>query len=396
MKKANGMIAVGLIFAFAFTNVAVHGWADGRPSVTKDERSPVSTKETVAPDVEKAGKEKPESFKPVAIAGKSADETEVKKKKFPWLIVGGAVVAGAAVAVLLLTKKKNSSSATKGNIQVESTPTGAKIYLDGSDTGKTTNSTIYDVAAGTHSVKLVLPGFDDYEQSVTVKGGQTVTVTAIFNLKEIEMIRVPGGTFMMGSDSSEAELDEKPVHQVTVSSFEIGKYEVTQAEWEAVMGSKPSSFAGSRLPVERVNWIDVQEFIQKLNQMTGKNYRLPTEAEWEYACRAGSTGDRYGPIDSIAWYHNNSGDKTHEVGLLAPNAFGLYDMLGNVWEWVADWYGPYSPGAEINPKGPSSGTSRLNRGGSWGGILGSVRASNRFDDRATTRASSTGFRLARD
>ena len=128
------------------------------------------------------------------------------------------------------------------------------------------------------------------------------------------------------------------------------------------MGSNPSQFTGSRLPVENVSWDDVQIFIQKLNVATGKQYRLPTEAEWEYACRAGTTEDRYGSIDSIGWHLGNSGFRTHEVGGKTPNGFGLYDMLGNVWEWCADWFGPYPAESITNPKGPASGKNRVGRG----------------------------------
>jgi formylglycine-generating enzyme required for sulfatase activity len=215
----------------------------------------------------------------------------------------------------------------------------------------------------------------------------------------IEMVRIPGGTFMMGSESSEAISNERPVHPVTVSGFEIGKYEVTQAEWASVMGGAHPSFfktGGDTLPVEKVSWNDVQGFIRKLNQKTGLRYRLPTEAEWEYACRAGTTGDRYGSIDSIAWYYGNSGGRTHEVGGKTPNGFGLYDMLGNVLEWCQDWYGVYSAGAQNNPPGAGSGSSRVYRGGSWNHFAQYARASLRRDRTPSYRDLDLGFRLARD
>ena len=186
-----------------------------------------------------------------------------------------------------------------------------------------------------------------------------------------EMVRVEGGTFRMGATSEqedEADDDEKLVHSVTLSSYYIGKTEVTQALWQAVMGSNPSHFKGADLPVEFVTWNECQEFIQKLNRLTGSNFRLPTEAEWEFACRGGnnSRGHKYSgsnDIDNVAWYWDNSGRKTHPVATKAPNELGIYDMSGNVWEWCADWYGGYSSSAQTNPKGPYGGSGRVYRGG---------------------------------
>jgi formylglycine-generating enzyme required for sulfatase activity len=210
----------------------------------------------------------------------------------------------------------------------------------------------------------------------------------------IEMVRIPGGTFMMGSEFGESE--EKPAHQVTVNGFYLGKYEVTQAEWESVMGSNPSSKMGSRRPVEMVSWNDIQSYIQKLNAATGQRYRLPTEAEWEYACRAGTTGDHYGELKSIAWADRPLGGGTYPVGGKEPNAFGLYDMLGNVEEWCQDWYGAYSAGAQNNPTGAASGSRRVDRGGSWIDDAGRARASSRGHGGPSDKYNSLGFRLARD
>ncbi len=185
------------------------------------------------------------------------------------------------------------------------------------------------------------------------------------------MVFVPGGSFQMGSDDGED--DEKPVHTVQLDDFYIGKYEVTQKQWREVMGENPSSFQGcDDCPVEQVSWNDVQEFIQKLNAQTGQNYRLPTEAEWEYAARGGQKSQGYqyagsNNIDEVAWYDGNSGRKTHPVGQKRPNELGLYDMSGNVREWCSDWYGSdyYASSPEFNPRGPASGSSRVVRGGSW-------------------------------
>ena len=184
----------------------------------------------------------------------------------------------------------------------------------------------------------------------------------------MEFVWIPAGEFRMGSTSAEADSDEQPVTQVRISQgFWLGKYEVTQAEWQAVMGSNPSGFSGcGRCPVERVSWEDAQAFTRTLNTQAGRAvYRLPTEAEWEYAARAGTTGDRYGTVDAIAWYYENSGDRTHPVGGKTPNAWGLHDMLGNAWEWVDDWYGDYPGGVVTDPTGPGSGSGRVNRGCGW-------------------------------
>jgi formylglycine-generating enzyme required for sulfatase activity len=213
----------------------------------------------------------------------------------------------------------------------------------------------------------------------------------------IEMVFVEGGEFIMG----DAELEDAPPHKVTVSSFYIGKYPVTQAQWEAVMGNNPSEFKNcENCPVENVSWYDCQGFIQKLNAKTGKTYRLPTEAEWEYAARGGkrSKGYKYAgsnEIEAVAWYGGNSNDKTHPVGQKKPNELGIYDMTGNVWEWCCDWYGEsyYNSSPGNNPKGPESGRYRVLRGGSWGNFAESCLVAGRNDWDPGRRGDYLGFRL---
>jgi len=186
---------------------------------------------------------------------------------------------------------------------------------------------------------------------------------------------IPLGTFLMGCSPGDSECfdEEKPAHQVTISEgFWMGQTEVTLEAWQRVMGTNPSRFKGPKLPVESITWEEARSYCEKVGM------RLPTEAEWEYAARAGSTGSRYGEIGQIAWYNSNSGGKTHEVGQKQANAWGLHDMLGNVWEWVEDWYAEqYPPGAATDPRGPSSGTLRVLRGGSWGFNSRYTRASGR-------------------
>ncbi len=234
----------------------------------------------------------------------------------------------------------------------------------------------------------------------------------------IEMIRVPAGKFLMGSPAGEAGRDDDEglqhevsveglQHEVSVSSFYMGKYEVTQAQWRTVatklpkvkidLNPDPSYFKGDNLPVERVSWEEAIEFCDRLSKATGKTYRLPTEAEWEYACRAGTTGPYAGELNSMAWYDSNSGNKTHPVGTKQENGFGLYDMHGNVWEWCMDWYSEnyYSQRVSDNPTGPSAGSFRLIRGGSWVGNAQDCRSAGRYGLAPTFRDDYLGFRLLR-
>jgi formylglycine-generating enzyme required for sulfatase activity len=217
---------------------------------------------------------------------------------------------------------------------------------------------------------------------------------------EGQMVFVQGGSFMMGSN--EGSDVEKPVHKVTLSDFYIGKFQVTQAQWKAIMGDNPSAFIGDDHLVEKVSWNDVQEFIKKLNEKTGQKYRLPTEAEWEYAALGGqkSRGFKYAGSDNlneVAWYDENSGSKTHPVGQKKPNELGLYDMSGNVYEWCADWYGSdyYKNSPKNNPTGPVNGSSRVMRGGSWYSRADRCRVSSRGSCTPDFRCYFIGFRLLR-
>ena len=234
--------------------------------------------------------------------------------------------------------------------------------------------------------------------------------TADLSLQDmVEMVEVEGGTFTMGATSEQgydAFENEKPTHQVTLSTFSIGKYEVTQALWQEIMGSNPSYFKGDNLPVEQVSWDDCQEFLRKLNARKGefgitdsRTFRLPTEAEWEYAARGGklSKGFKYSGsnnIGDVAWCDENSGNKTHPVGAKQANELGIYDMSGNVCEWCQDWAGDYSSGAQTNPQGPASGSYRVYRGGSRWIDAWNCRVANRFRDSPGGRIDDLGFRLA--
>ena len=203
----------------------------------------------------------------------------------------------------------------------------------------------------------------------TVKS-ETITANGV----SFTMVYVSGGTYTMGATAeqgNDADSNEKPAHQVSLPGYYIGKYEVTQELWQSVMGNNPSWFPGeSRCPVECVSWEDCQKFITKLNKLTGKTFRLPTEAEWEYAARGGnrSHGYKYAGSNSlgdVAWYEDNSSDKTHPVGQKSPNELGLYDMSGNASEWCQDLYGNYSGSSQTDPVGSYSGYFRVSRGGAW-------------------------------
>jgi formylglycine-generating enzyme required for sulfatase activity len=203
--------------------------------------------------------------------------------------------------------------------------------------------------------------------------------------------------------SNDGASDEKPVHGVTLTKgYHLGATEVTQAQWESVMGSNPSKFKGRDLPVENVSWDDAMAYCRKLTEReraagrlaAGYAYTLPTEAQWEYAYRAGTTGAYAGDLGSMAWYGENSGNKTHAVATKRANAWGLYDMHGNVWEWCSDWYGSYASGRVVDPTGARSGTGRIARGGSWFNDASYCRSALRSRDSPDYRINGLGFRLA--
>ena len=228
---------------------------------------------------------------------------------------------------------------------------------------------------------------------------KTFTVSGVtFN-----MVRVKKGTFTMGATSEQtgADNDEKPAHSVTLTkSYYIGETEVTQELYRVVMGTNPSYFSGTQKPVEKVSWNDCQTFVTKLNSLTGQTFRLPTEAEWEFAARGGNESQGYmysgsDEIGNVAWYTGNSSGATHDVKTKAPNELGIYDMSGNVWEWCQDWYGSYSSGAQTDPTGPASDCSnRVLRGGGWGRDATNCRVADRFNYTPTGTGIDCGFRLA--
>lgn len=226
------------------------------------------------------------------------------------------------------------------------------------------------------------------------------TVDNVLNLDgvQIDFVEISAGSFEMGSESGDE--DERPVRRVKISrGFQLGKFEVTQRQWEAVMGSNPSHFRGPQLPVEQVSWDDVQAFFSKLNALgDGWTYRLPTEAEWEYAAHAGSSREEIAQLQKVAWYRDNSNGGTHPVGQREDNAWGLFDMHGNVAEWVQDWYqADYSshPDPESDPEGPPSGSHRIMRGGGWNNPVRLCRSANRGQINPNAVDDFLGFRILR-
>ena len=234
----------------------------------------------------------------------------------------------------------------------------------------------------------------------SVSDGQNKVYTV--NGVSFKMIAVEGGTFTMGATSEQtgARSDESPTHSVTLSDYYIGETEVTQELWYAVMGSNPSSFTGDmQRPVEKVSWNDCQTFISRLNELTGETFRLPTEAQWEYAARGGNKSKGYtysgsNVLDDVAWYDDNSDGMTHPVKTKAPNELGIYDMSGNVWEWCSDWFDSYSLAAQTDPTGPSTGSERVNRGGCLASNATYCRVANRNRNMPALGRSSYGLRLA--
>ncbi len=290
------------------------------------------------------------------------------------------------------------------SLQVVSEPIDAEIYLDGKLVG-TTPHILRNLVVGGYEIELRLKGYATEIQMIEVKDGEVVEVVEILRKGfefEPEMVFVEGGKFTKGcsnvKDGNCGE-DEKPAHEVVVDDFQISKYEITQATWQAVMQANPSHFIGCHdCPVENVTWNEVQAFLVRLNLLTGKKYRLPTESEWEFAARGGNATKEHSfagsnDIDDVAWYSANSGNTTHPVGQKQPNELGLYDMSGNVWEWCEDLYSNYNDIQESVINGGAGLKPRVLRGGSWDRYPRSCRTLTRFYAKPDNRNINRGFRV---
>ena len=318
----------------------------------------------------------------------------------------------------------NELTAIQGNLSVNYKPFGADVYVDGKKVGQSPR-VFNGLLVGSHKVEIKKDGYGTESKQVNILESQTATLAGMLTTNSsssvvsgvsssgntitipvkdgisIDIVRVEAGTFTMGAtpEMKNPWDDEKPTHQVTLTNdYYIGKYEVTQALWQAVMGSNPSNFKGDNLPVENVSWNDCQDFLSKLNSITGKTFRLPTETEWEYAARCGmkSKGCQYSGsknISDVAWYTDNSGSKTHSVGSKQANELGIYDMSGNVWEWCQDRYGRYDSSSQVNPTGAISGSDRVIRGGCWYCTARSCRSSCRSYNAPDDRNDNLGLRL---
>ena len=290
-------------------------------------------------------------------------------------------------------------------------------YLYGKSLYKTGS---YEYALSSLTIYLTLVGREGkyYEDAITLvvdaenKKKEVTRRTSESKQQKVEaasetedgMVYVKGGCFDMGDIFDTGASDEKPVHTVCIGDFYLGKTEVTQNQWKDVTGSNPSKFQCGDCPVERVSWDNIQDFLKKLNEKTGMNYRLPTEAEWEYAARSGGLKEQWAgtndeeKIGEYTWYGYTAKGRTHTVAEKTPNAIGLYDMMGNVWEWCSDWYDKeyYEISPSKNPQGPSEGHNRVIRGGSWRSKNKGLRTTDRNSFLPTSKKfSTTGFRLAR-
>ncbi len=350
--------------------------------------------EAKAAEQDRLAKEKGEAE---AEQRRQASERKTREEKESRDLAEAAYTAWAAKAQPLAERLGRDITSVKG--------AAAKALLAETDAiliGTDKLDITYLTSASVSGLKALQTKLQSLKVGIKIgfEPGDTETVDLGSGVK-IELAWCPAGSFMMGSPSTEAnrESDESQ-HRVTLTkSFWLGRTEVTQAQWEAIMGSNPSKFKGSDLPVETVSWDDCLAFIRKLNGKleTGNlNFRLPTEAEWEYACRAGSTGPYAGTLEEMGWYFSNSGNTIHAVGRKCANAWGLYDMHGNVWEWCQDWYAEYPAGSVTDPEGPASGAGRVRRSGGWNMSKGNCRSADRNRPGPGIQIIYVGFRLARN
>lgn len=338
--------------------------------------------------------------------------------------------------VLTLKKPNTITERQTQKLSIKYSPTTASVLVDNKFVKGTNGIAETTLPIGQHSYIVACDGYESEEGMIKLKASAPSTIQisllkesvsnngisennnqhieninettdndSVVNLLEKlnnDMVYIEAVEFTMGAtkeQKGEANSDEKPAHPVVLNCFYLCKYEVTQELWEAVMGDNPSHFKGKNLPVENVSWDDCQKFIMKLNELTGKKYRLPTEAEWEYAARGGSNSMHYkysggNSLEYVSWYFHNSMDKTHTVGMMIPNELGLYDMSGNVWEWCQDWYGSYGKKTAYYPTGPIKAYNKVFRGGGYDNGNTYCRCSYRNGTAPQNKFKNLGLRLA--
>lgn len=356
-------------------------------------------------------------------------------KKSPVKAVLCALLCVALTLVAYLTLKKEIPVPPQtGSLRISSTPAGAMVFMNGNNKG-TAPLSISGLQPGKALLRLELEGYEDSVQDFEIKSGQDVHASITLVKKSasvslasstyansqsevhspgdtwkepvtgMDFVWVPGGCYQMGCGSwtSDCLDDEKPVHEVCVDAFWMGKFEVTQQQWEQVMGNNPSQFKKTPTnPVDTVSWDDAKEFIKRISERIEVKYelRLPTEAEWEYACRSGGREEKYSggnDLNRVAWYHGNSGNEPHEVGIKAANGLGIFDMSGNLWEWCEDIHNTeaYGKHDRNNPTNIRGSSARVIRGGGWDDEPKEVRCGTRDDDGPISRSNSIGFRVVR-
>ena len=304
-----------------------------------------------------------------------------------------------------------------GTIDIKSTPAGAEVFIDNISVGKTPMS-FSKLIPGKHQVNIKHEGYYDFESSVDVtdkkvsvidevlakscdieRGNNKVTITT--KGVSFSLIKVESGSFQMGgtNEQGKGKTDEFPVHRVTLSDYYIGETEVTNELWSIIMGTNPSiNFSQPTHPVNNVTWYDCQKFVNRLSALTGLHFALPTEAQWEFAARGGNKSRGYtysgsNKIKEVGWFKGNSGGTLKLVKQLKPNELGIYDMSGNAYEWCSDWYGLYKNSDVLDPKGPESGTYKVNRGASAGEKDALMRTACRFNNSPNSKFQAMGLRL---
>lgn len=331
--------------------------------------------------------------------------------------LGASVKKAKTYIMKLHILKPVSDVGGMGTIDVKTTPDGAEVFIDDISIGKSPVS-FSKLIPGKHKVTIKHEGYYDYESNINVaEDNVSVIEEELAKSCDIQrsanridittkgitfsLIKVEGGRFQMGAtpEQGKGKIDEYPLHYVTLSDYYIGETEITNELWSAIMGNNPSDiFSRPEQPVNNVSWYDCQKFINRLSSLTGIHFTLPTEAQWEFAARGGNKSKQFkysggNNIKTVGWYKGNAKNGLHDVKKLAPNELGLYDMSGNAYEWCSDWYGLYKADEKSDPKGPSSGTLKVNRSGSAGEKDVLTRISCRLGNNPNHKHQGTGFRI---